>query len=190
MLTHCGTIMMETERLILRRFCKTDAESAYRNWAGDRKIQENYGEPVYDSIEKTTELLMKYIERYENEETYRWAVILKENGECIGQAAFFLVDSRSEYGEIEYCIGAKYQKRGFATEATLLLIKYGFECIHFHKIDISARPSNHASLRVIEKCGFTFEARLRDKYLHGGTFEDSCFYSMLDSEYFSRKTSR
>ena len=35
---HCGTQVIETERLILRRFSIDDAEAMYRNWASDPKL--------------------------------------------------------------------------------------------------------------------------------------------------------
>lgn len=105
MMTHIGTQPIETERLILRRFTLESTESAFRNWAGDETVQNDYGEPVYDSLEKTCELLQKYIDKYESADTYRFAVIIKETGECAGQVAYFIVDSHNIFGEIEFCIG-------------------------------------------------------------------------------------
>jgi ribosomal-protein-alanine N-acetyltransferase len=43
-MTHKGTVTLETEELILRRFTIDDAESVWRNFAGDK--QDDYGEPV------------------------------------------------------------------------------------------------------------------------------------------------
>lgn len=47
-------------------------------------------------------LLDKYISSYQNEEYFRWAIIDKESDECIGQIAYFLVDSKNHFAEIEY----------------------------------------------------------------------------------------
>lgn len=38
MLTHKGTQLIETERLILRRAVIEDAEPMYRNWASDPEV--------------------------------------------------------------------------------------------------------------------------------------------------------
>ena len=35
---HCGTQLLETERLILRRFEIGDAEAMYKNWASDSEV--------------------------------------------------------------------------------------------------------------------------------------------------------
>ena len=39
MLTHIGTITIETERLLLRRFEYTDDEAMLKYWIADEKIQ-------------------------------------------------------------------------------------------------------------------------------------------------------
>ena len=93
MLTHCSTQTVETERLILRRFAYTDDDTMLRNWIADEKIQSLYSEPVYATKAEVRALLDKYIGSYEREDYYRWAVIEKQSGECIGQIAYFLVDS-------------------------------------------------------------------------------------------------
>ena len=179
----CGTQTIETERLTLRQFTMEDAESAMNNWAGDDHVQKMYGEPSYKTIDAAAKLLEKYIKSYDKGNFYRWAVIERASGECIGQVAFFLVDTGNHFGEIEYCIGTAFQGKGYATEATKAVIDYGFKQIGFHKVQICVRPSNLASKRVIEKCGFTYEGTLRDYFFIDGKYEDRMFFSILEDEY-------
>ena len=122
MLTHIGTTTIETGRLLLRRFAYTDTDAMLKHWIADEKIQSMYSEPVYATKEEVTQLLDKYISSYEKEDYDRWAIILKESGECIGQIAYFLVDSKNHFAEIEYCIGRAFQCKGYATEATKAVI--------------------------------------------------------------------
>ena len=105
----CGTQTIETERLILRTFTYEDAGSMMTNWAGDDHVQKMYGEPSYKTLEAVNKLLSKYIGSYEKKYYFRWAVIEKASGECIGQIAYFLVDTSGHFGEIEYCIGTAFQ---------------------------------------------------------------------------------
>ena len=109
MLTHTGTNTIETERLILRRFKYTDDDAMLKYWIADEKIQSLYSEPVYTTKDEVKGLLDKYIGSYERNDYYRWAVIEKNSDECIGQIAYFLVDSKNHFAEIEYCIGADFQ---------------------------------------------------------------------------------
>ncbi len=183
MLTHTGTQTIETERLVLRKFRYSDDDSMLKYWIADEKIQSLYSEPVYSTKAEVKGLLDKYISSYDKEDYYRWAVIDKETNECIGQIAYFLVDSKNNFAEIEYCIGSAFQCRGFATEATKAIIKFGFEQINLHKVQICTKTINNPSKRVIEKCGFTYEGTLRDYFFMDNRYVGRLYFSMLRDEY-------
>lgn len=184
MLTHTGTIEIETERLILRRFEYSDIDSMIRNWIADEKTQWDYGEPFYSTPEEVRLLLdTKYIASYNREDYYRWAVIEKSSGECIGQIAYFTVDTNNQHGEIEYVIGPSFQGRGYATEMTKAVIAFGFEKINFHRIEIDCRTENEASRKVIEKCGLTYEGVFRDFFWRSDHYEGRRVFSILKEEW-------
>ena len=183
MLTHVGTKTIETERLILRKFHYADNEAMRKYWVSDEEIQSLYSEPVYTTEEEVKGLLDKYISAYEREDYYRWAIIDKESQECIGQIAYFLVDSRNHFAEIEYCIGSAFQRRGLATEATKALITFGFDEMNLHKVQICTKTINAPSKRVIEKCGFTYEGTLRDYFYMDGQYVGRLYFSILKDEW-------
>ncbi|HNX15066.1 MAG TPA: GNAT family N-acetyltransferase [Oscillospiraceae bacterium] len=186
MLTHTGTQAIKTERLTLRRFTYEDADDMLKCWISDEKVQALYGEPAYKTKEAVIELLDKYIGGYERMNYYRWAIILKETGECIGQIAFFLVDDKNHFVEIEYCVGTLFHNRGFMTEAVNAVIRFGFEQLNLHKIQVSHKAGNIPSKRVIEKCGFIYEGTLRDYFYDGDEYIDRLFYSVLRDEYYKK----
>ncbi|MCM1577864.1 MAG: GNAT family N-acetyltransferase [Ruminococcus sp.] len=186
MLTHLGTQPIETPRLILRPFEYSDTEAVCKNWASDEKVQSMYSEPVYETPEAVKGLLDKYISGYEKPDYYRWAVTLKGSDECIGQIAYFLVDGKNHFGEIEYCIGSGFQRNGYATEAAKAVIDYGFERINFHKVQICTKTINIPSKRVIEKCGFTYEGTLRDYFYMDGEYVGRLYFSMLYDEWWEK----
>lgn len=183
MLLHIGTQTLETERLILRRFMYSDADDMLENWIADEKVQSMYSEPVYQSKDEVIQLLSQYRNHYEKNDYYRWAIILKENEKCIGQIAFFLVDSKNHFSEIEYCIGNKFQCKGLATEAAREVISFGFHKMNLNKIQICHKSNNLPSKRVIEKCGFTYEGTLREYFYMNGGYVDRLYYSILRKEY-------
>ena len=178
----CGTLEIETDRLTLRQFRYEDADSMMKNWAGLDEVQNMYGEPSYKTPEAVKGLLDEYIGAYKNGFKYRWAIIEKASGECVGQVAYFLVDVSGHFGEIEYCIGTAFQGKGYATEATKAVIDFGFNEIHFHKVQICVRPSNVSSKRVIEKCDFEYEGTLRDYFLIDGEYEGRMYYSIINKQ--------
>ena len=82
----CDAQEIDTGRLILRSFRHEDAESMFRNWLSDEEVQSMYGEPTYTSIEQVNDLIDRYIAQTEEGRAFRWEVIEKASGECIGQA--------------------------------------------------------------------------------------------------------
>ena len=187
MLTHVGTMQIETERLTLRKFKYTDDNNMLKYWISDPGIQSLYGEPVYSTKQEVNELLDKYISSYERDDYYRWAVIFKETDECIGQIAYFLVDNKNHFAEIEYCIGSLFQRKGLATEAAKAVIQFGFAKINLHKVQISHKSINYPSRKVIEKCGLIYEGTLRDYFYQDGEYMDRLYYSILWDEFNNRR---
>lgn len=183
MLTHNGTKQIETERLILRKFEYSDDDAMLKYWISDPDIQSLYSEPVYSTKQEVKELLDKYISSYEKDDYYRWAVILKETDECIGQIAYFLVDNNNHFAEIEYCIGSIFQRKCLATEAAKAVIQYGFDKMDLHKVQICHKSINLPSRRVIEKCGLVYEGTLRDFFYQDGKYIDRLYYSILKDEF-------
>ena len=184
MLTHLGTKTIETERLILRRFEYSDIDSMLRNWIADEQTQWDYGEPSYETPEAVRELFdKKYVVSYSRDDYYRWAVIEKKSKECIGQIAYFSVDTENQHGEIEYVIGPAFQGKGYATEMTKAVIAFGFDKIDFNRIEIDCRTENEASRRVIEKCGLTYEGVFRDFFWRKDHFERMRVFSILKNEW-------
>lgn len=186
MLTHVGTMKIETERLILRKFKYTDDENMLKYWISDHEIQSLYSEPVYSTKQEVKELLDKYINSYEKNDYYRWSIIFKETDECIGQIAYFLVDNNNHFAEIEYCIGSVFQRKGLATEATKAVIQYGFNKMNLHKVQICHKSINIPSRKVIEKCGLVYEGTSRDFFYQDGKYIDRLYYSILKDEVMSK----
>lgn len=182
-MNNLGPQRIETHRLIIRPWSLEDAPAALRNWAADPLVQIPLAEPVYADREAVETLIEKYMLSFETEGKYRWAIQLKETGECVGLIAFFSLDPVNEHGEIEYGIGREYWGRGLITEACKAVIQYGFETMGLHRIQISYKEYNKASLRIIEKCGFTREGIYREYYKENGAYVSRIFHAMLLDEY-------
>ena len=84
---HCGTLRLETDRLILRKYVSEDAPAKYRNWTSDSEVTKFLMWKTHPNLEFTQKVTDECVEQYSNDNFYRWAIVLKDNDEPIGDIA-------------------------------------------------------------------------------------------------------
>ena len=152
---HCGTQVIETKRLVLRPFVRSDAADLLELWIADPAVQREYGEPTYETMDAVETLLHKWIAGYESPAFYRWAMIEQESSRCIGQIAFCRVYEDCRAAEIEYCVGQSRWGRGYAGEALEAVIGHIFANTDFAWLEAYHREENQKSGRVLQKSSMT-----------------------------------
>ena len=80
---HCGTLKIETERLVLRRFESGDGAAAFRNWTGDAEVTKFLRWKNHSSPSETEELIDFWLVKYKDPQWYHWAIVLKESAEPV-----------------------------------------------------------------------------------------------------------
>ena len=164
---HCGGgVMLErmeltTERLVLRPWKESDAESLY-NYAKNPEVGPIAGWPVHTSVENSQEIIREVLSA---RETY--AVCLKEDRIAVGSIGLMTGDASNlklpdTEGEIGYWIGVPFWGRGFIPEAVNELVRHGFEDLGLKKIWCGYFEGNVKSKRVQEKCGFIYHHTNKD----------------------------
>lgn len=152
---------LTTERLLLRTWKETDAESLYE-YAKDPEVGPIAGWPIHTSVENSREIIRGGLSA---EETY--AVCLKEDGKAIGSIGL-MIETASNLnlpdteGEIGYWIGVPFWGQGFIPEAVKELLCHGFEDLKLNKIWCGYFEGNIKSKRVQEKCGFIYHHTNKD----------------------------
>lgn len=80
---------------------------------------------------------------------------------------------------IGYWLGEAFWGRGIATEAVRAVTKYAFATFDFVRLEAHVFEWNLASARVLEKAGYTREARLRKRVTKEGRTVDSFLYALI-----------
>ncbi|MBO5167440.1 MAG: GNAT family N-acetyltransferase [Lachnospiraceae bacterium] len=181
---HKGTIWIETDRLILRKFVESDANAAFRNWTSDEKVTEFLRWTTHSSIDITERVLNDWIAEYENADFYQWAIVPKDINEPIGTISVVDMDERTAKIHIGYCIGSKWWHLGYTSEAFSAIIPFFFEQVEVNRIESQHDPENPNSGRVMSKCGLHYEGTLRKADWSNKGIVDACMYGMLASDYF------
>ena len=81
--------------------------------------------------------------------------------------------------EIGYWVAEPFWGRGIASLALSEAAAYAFEHFDFERVQATVFAWNVASARVLEKCGFALEARLRRNVIKDGQFTDTLMYVRL-----------
>jgi RimJ/RimL family protein N-acetyltransferase len=104
---------------------------------------------------------------------------IEVNGEAVGGIGIHpQSDIMCKNAELGYWIGEAFWGKGIITQAVKQMLDMAFS-----KYDITrvyARPfgSNVASQRVLEKAGFTLEARIEKNIYKNGVFQDELIYAV------------
>ena len=185
-MNHKGTITIETERLILRRFTANDVDAAFRNWTSDEKVTEFLRWPTHGKIGVTERVLHSWMSEYAKQDFYQWAIVPKSIGEPIGTISVVDMDERTEKVHIGYCIGSKWWHSGYTSEAFAAIIPFFFEQVEVKRIESQHDPNNPNSGKVMKKCGLIYEGTLRAADWSNKGIVDACMYGMLASDYFNK----
>jgi RimJ/RimL family protein N-acetyltransferase len=100
--------------------------------------------------------------------------------EAVGGIGFtVLTDVERVSAEIGYWLGEPFWGRGIVTEALVAVTRYAMESCGLTRIYALPFASNIASCRVLEKAGYTLEARLRRSAIKDGHVVDQLQYSFI-----------
>jgi RimJ/RimL family protein N-acetyltransferase len=111
--------------------------------------------------------------------------VLDAQGRIAGMTSYMNVDAPNRRLEIGYTwYRASVQRTGLNTEAKLLLLGHAFERADCIAVGFRTAFFNAASRRAIERLGAKFEGIRRNHLiLPDGTVRDTCYYSIIDSEW-------
>ena len=181
---HKGTVKIETERLLLRRFLHSDAKESFYNWTNDEKVIKFLKWTKHKNVNETKDILSLWISKYSNENFYQWAIVLKKTKEVIGTISVIEVEEKAEKVNLGFCIGSKWWNLGYCSEALNAIIMFLFKSVKVKRIEARHDPNNFNSGKVMLKCGMMHEATLRKADWNNTGIVDICVYSILSSDYF------
>lgn len=158
---HCGTIQIETERLILRKFTIDDANDLFKNYASRDEVSEFMPWHSHKNIEETKEYLSSCVlPKYEQEDSYKWAIVLKKTNEVVGAIDVVSQDNEQKRAELGWVLSNDYWGLGLMPEAGREVLKLLFK-VGFCRIQAIHDVNNPKSGRVMQKIGMTHEGTMK-----------------------------
>ena len=144
--------IINTDRLILRKFEKSDSYYMFANWGNDEECCKYTNMKAAESVNICKNRINLW-EKYYNKGLFMWAVCLKENNEPIGMIGFEL----SEKPEISVTVSIKYNNHGYATEALYAVLQYGTKNLGVKGFWGYHFTENAGAGRVMQKAGMIYK---------------------------------
>ncbi len=149
-------IVLETERMLLRRLTEADAGPLAALY-GDPRVMRFITVQPPSPMEVESEILPAYLREYRQlpDGLGSFAAVEKETGQMAGR---FSLRPANSYGltggtGLGYRLYPAFWGRGLATEGARGLIASAFERLHLDRVVATTMADNTGSWRVLEKCG-------------------------------------
>jgi len=104
---------------------------------------------------------------------------IEVNGKAVGGIGIHpQQDIMKKNAELGYWLGEAYWGKGIITKAITEMIQFAFTTFDITRIYARPFGTNLASQRVLEKAGFTLEARIEKNIFKNGEFLDELIYAV------------
>ena len=179
--------LLETERLVLRRYRSADAAGILELVDKNRaRLVQNFspmanalfqGEDVKSFVEDKTE-------QWNAGRAFCYGIWFKISKQQIGQLQVKNVMWDVPSAELSYFIDSSSERQGFATEAISGILRVALEQLDFKRIFVRIIPSNQGSIALANKLGFKHEGLHRNAFRCGfGELHDVHYFSVTMEDF-------
>lgn len=126
----------------------------------------------------------KWVEsRIFNKEEVTCAICLKETDELIGVVFLLDIDMHNRVGHCPVFIDKAYWGKGYGTEVRMLILKYAFYERGLNRIYACVNEDNVGSIKMLQKCGFVVEGKMRKSHFSNGDYKDQYVLGCLKEDF-------
>jgi RimJ/RimL family protein N-acetyltransferase len=114
------------------------------------------------------------------------SVVTRDAGQLAGHVGLHGAGVKDRCATLAILIGPPYQRRGLGSDAIRILLRYGFDELGLHRIQLSVNGYNTAAIAAYAKAGFVEEGRRRDAVFRHGAWHDDVQMGILAREWTDR----
>ena len=146
---------IRTPRLTITTFSPDMAQAVYEN-SQDDDTRRYVPDEVYNSVEEAREAIEFLMSLYDSVDgPFVYPIIINDGGKNIGYVQLCKLELDEGDWEIGYHIAKDFTGKGFATEAVKAFLPAMTQKLNLKEVYGICFAENTASVRVLEKCGFT-----------------------------------
>lgn len=178
-----GASMLHGRITRLRRIEREDIPTFVR-WFGDPDVREFLllNRPI--SMAEEEQWFARQLQSRDSEVF----AIETTDGVHIGNTGLHDINWLHRNAEMGIVIGEKqYWGKGYGSDAARVLLRFAFDEMNLHRVQLTVYEDNVRAIRAYEKCGFRQEGRLRDAIFRKGRYYDMLLMSILSDELWSEQ---
>ena len=174
--------MIIGERVRLRAIERQDIPTFVR-WFNDPEVRRHLTmfEPMSHAQEE------RWFERQlEQGDGFRFGVDAARDGSWvhIGSIGLHQVDWKNRSAVFGIALGEKdYWNQGYGTEAVRLTLRFAFDELNLHRVELGVFADNPRARRCYEKAGFLPEGTRREAMYRDGQYRDLAMMAVLEDDY-------
>ncbi len=177
--------MIEGKVVNLRAREMTDLERNFR-WMNDREVTEHLSMRYPLSLAAEEVWMREGASKPMAFGSYVFFAIDTKDGEHIGNINFHEMSPEHRKARLGVVIGDKaYWSKGYGTDAMLTFLRFAFDEMNFHRIDLTVDAENPRAIACYRKCGFVEEARMRQVRFMHGAYGDGLVMGILRNEFYA-----
>jgi ribosomal-protein-alanine N-acetyltransferase len=159
----------------------------YPAWARLREMSRNFltpWEPAWPTDDLTRGAFRRRLKRYaedqRNDLSYSFFIFRKSNDALVGGLTIANIRRGvAQAGSLGYWMGEPFARQGFMTASVRAVAPFAFGALGLHRIEAACIPTNIASTRLLEKCGFSHEGLARQYLCINGVWHDHLLFARL-----------
>ena len=117
--------------------------------------------------------------------TLMFSIVDIESGRLLGAAGLCSIDWVNRNCDLSIYIGHEdvYVDDRYASDAARVLLRYAFMELAIHRVWAEIYDYDEVKMQFLERLGFQLEGRHRQHHFADGSWHDSLFYGLLESEF-------
>jgi ribosomal-protein-alanine N-acetyltransferase len=167
---------------------RTPQMGDFEEWAALREASRDFlvpWEPTWPADDLSRAAFRRRLRRYQEDQrldqAYPFFVFRDEDRALVG--GLTLTNMRRGVAQavsLGYWMGQAYARRGYMTAAVRATVPFAFATLRLHRIEAACIPANAASVRLLDKAGFTQEGYACEYLCINGIWQDHLLYARVN----------
>jgi ribosomal-protein-alanine N-acetyltransferase len=168
-------------------YLRAPVSGDHAEWAALREASRVFltpWEPIWPADDLSRSAFRRRLKRYAEDQrsdlSYAFLIFRADTNVLVG--GLTLANIRrgvAQAGSIGYWIGQPFARHGYMTAAVRALVPFCFDSLRLHRLEAACIPGNQASIRLLEKTGFTREGYAREYLCINGVWQDHLLFGRL-----------